>query len=215
VNGVCAQGRRTLWLSFRAVVWCGAGGGFADLAPDAFGRIEFRRSGWKLIGRDARMTCQEVLHLAATMDGMLVPEQHDGTRDVLQQVLEKGDHLVPTDRVPIGLHVQLDLAFARAHPQSTNQIEAFVVLNARADGRRLSAWRPGALQWADQRKPAFIGKNQAGAQRLPLFLSGARHSVSNGRPLHRRVRTCAVAVFGNSSLNVVRHTKHRSAGSAP
>ena len=130
---------------------------------------------------DARMTFQEVLHLATTMDRMLVPHQHDGPCDLRQQVLEKGDHFVPTDRVPIGLNVQLDLAFSRAHPHSTDQIEAFVVLNTGADGRRLSAWCPGALQWADQRKPAFIGKNQRGAQRLPLFLSAARYSVSNGR----------------------------------
>ena len=120
------------------------------MAPDAFGRIEFWRTGWKLINMNTRMTFQEVLHLAATMDRMLVPDQHDRACDLTQQVLEKGDHFVPTDRVPIGLNVQLDLAFGRAHPHSTNQIEAFVVLNTGADGRRLSAWRPGLPQWTDQ-----------------------------------------------------------------
>jgi hypothetical protein len=133
------------------------------------------------------------------MNRMLIPHQYDGPCDLTQQGLEKGDHFVATDRVPIGLNVRLDLAFGRAHPHSTNQIETFVVLNTGADGRRLSAWRPRALERADQRKPAFIGKNQGGAQRLPLFLSAARHSVSNGRPLHRRVRTCAVGVFGSST----------------
>lgn len=161
------------------------------------------------------MTFQEVFHHAATMDRMFVPHQHDRACNLRQQVLEKGDHFVATDRVPIGLNVQLDLAFSRTHPHRTDQIEAFFVLDTGADGRRLSAWRPGALQWADQRKPAFIGKNQGGSQRLPLFLSAARYSVSNGQPLHRRVPTCAVVVFGNSTPNAVTHTTHRSAGSAP
>jgi len=92
-------------LQFSAVVRCGAGGGLAHLRPYAFGRIEFWRSGWKLIRMNTRMTCQEVLHLASSMDRMLVPQQYDGTCDVLQEALKKCDHLVATDRVPIGLNV--------------------------------------------------------------------------------------------------------------
>ena len=89
-----------------------------------------------------------------------------------------------------------------------------MVLDTGADGRRLPAWCPRTFERADQGKPAFIGKNQRGTQRVPLFLYAARHSVSNERRLHRRARTCAVAVFGNSTPSVATHAKHRSADSA-
>jgi hypothetical protein len=89
------------------------------------------------------------------------------------------------------------------------------MLNTGTDSRRLPAGCPGALQRAHQRKPAFIDENQGSIQRSPLFLSAARRSVSSERSLHRHARTCAVAVFGNSTPNVVTHTKRHSADNAP
>ena len=93
-------------------MWCRAGSVFAHLRPDAFARIEFGRTRWKLIDMQTWMAGQEIFHLAAAMDGMPVPQQHDGPCDMVQQVLQKGDHFVPSQRVPIGINVQLDLALA-------------------------------------------------------------------------------------------------------
>jgi len=43
----------------------------------------------------------------------------------------------------------------------------------------------------------------------PLFLSSARHSVSNGQSLAHRASNCVVAAFGNSSPCAASDTKHR------
>jgi hypothetical protein len=62
--------------------------------------------------------------------------------------------------------------------------------------------------------PLSSAKTRLAPSACHFFLSAARHSVSNGRRLHRRVRTCAVAVVGNSTPSVVTRAKHRSADSA-
>ncbi len=99
-----------------------AGGVFADLGPYKFCRIEFWGTGWKLIHMHARMARQKLFHLAAAVDRMLIPHHHHRSCDVTQQMHEKPDHLLPADRVTVGLQMQLDLAFPWTHAQSANQV---------------------------------------------------------------------------------------------
>ena len=102
-------------------MWGCAGGVFADLGPYKFGRIEFWGTGWKLIYMHARMVRQKLFHLAAAVGRMLIPHYHNRSRNVMQQMCEKSDHLLPADRVTIGLQIQLDLAFPWTHAQGANQ----------------------------------------------------------------------------------------------
>ena len=193
---------------------CRAGSVFVQLRPGAFGWIEFGRTGREFVHVQAWMAGQEVFHLAAAMDRMLVPDQYNGANDLIQEMLEESDHFVATQRAPMGLNVQLDPALGRTDTYGSDQIETLVVLDTGADRWRLSAGCPRAFERADQGEAAFIGKNQRGPQALPLFLYAARHSVSNEQLLHRRVRTCAVVVFGNSTPSVGADAKRRSDDSA-
>ena len=94
---------------------CGVGGVLIDLGPHEFDRIEFWSAGRKLIHMQTRMVRQKILNLTTAMNRMLIPHQHDRTSDAPEQVLEKGNHLVSTERFPMRLNVQLDLAFPRTH----------------------------------------------------------------------------------------------------
>jgi len=149
-----------------------------------------------------RMGSQKILDLPTTMNGMLVPDHHDGPRNATEQVLEKGHHFIASEWVAIGLQMQLDLAFPRTDAYGTNQVEAFIVFDTRANDRRLTARRPSPFERRDQRKPAFIGKNECRAELLPLFLYAARCSGSNGQSLPHRGAVRGVAVFGSSSRAV-------------
>jgi hypothetical protein len=187
---------------------------FINLRPDAFGRIEFRRTDGKLVHMQTRMTSQKILNLPATMNRMPIPHQHDRPCDVSKQVFEKNHDFVSRERVTIGVKVQLDLALPRTHAQGPYQVYPLMVVNARPDGRRLAARRPGPFERRDQRKPTFINKDKGCAQGLPLFLYAARYSVSNAQLLRHRAATCAVAVFGYSTPDVAGDTRRRSDDSA-
>jgi len=97
----------------------------------------------------------------------------------MQQMRKKTDHGLTADRLAMGLQVQLDLAPRGSHAQCAHQIQTRIVFETRANPRRLPARRPGPFERRDQRKPAFIGENQGRFEFMPLFLSAARHGVSN------------------------------------
>lgn len=125
---------------------CGTRGVFAELRPHPFRRIELGRTGWKGIHMQARMLVQKGLDRAPAMDRMLVPDQDDRASDQPQQMAEKDDHLLAADGFLVGLQMQLDLPLARRHAQRTDQIQAFVVFETRANGRRLPTRGPGPFE---------------------------------------------------------------------
>jgi hypothetical protein len=117
-------------------------------------------------------------------------------------MLQKGDDFFATECDVIGLQMQLDLALPRTDAHCADQVQAFIVFDARANDGRLTARGPRPFKRRDERKAAFIGKNERRAELLPLFLYAAKCSVSNERRLRHRGAGLAVAVFGNSIRDV-------------
>jgi hypothetical protein len=146
---------------------------------------------------------------------MLIPHYHNRSRNGMQQMCEESDHLLPADRVTIGLQIQLDLGFPWTHAQCANQVQSLIVFKTRANGGSLPTRRPTPFEWRNQRKPAFIEENEGCAEFTPLFLPVARDSVSKGRSRHRPAPDFAVVAFGNSNRVVVRDTKHCSHDTVP
>jgi hypothetical protein len=155
------------------------------------------------------MACDKILNLAAAMNRMFVPHDNNRSGDTTEQVSEKDNHFLSAERCAIGLNVQSDLALVRTHTDGPNEIHTLIVFKTGANGRRLPAWGPGALERRDQRKPTFIRKNKGGTQRLPLFLYAAKHSVSNGQSPGHRDATRAVVVVGSSTAIAATDTKRR------
>lgn len=152
------------------------------------------------------MTRQKVFDLAAAVDRMLLPDQHHRSSKVMQQMSKKSDYFLPADRFTTGLQAQLDLAFRRAHAQSTNPVQALIVFQTGTNGWRLPAWCPGARPWRDQGKARFIEKNERCTEFTPLFLFAARQSVSNGQSLSHRAPNCDAVVSDNSSRAIAGYT---------
>ncbi len=120
------------------------------------------------------MALQKTAHLDATMDGMLVSHQDDGTWNDAEQVSQKKDDLLPADRFSVRVQMQPNPTLARRHTRGTDQVQSLVVLDARANRRGLPTWGPGSLERRDERKARFIDENQSRPKLLPLFLSAAR-----------------------------------------
>lgn len=121
---------------------CAAGRVLRDLGPDEFGWIEFRCGRREVIDMQTRMGGQKILDDPATMDRVLVPDHHDRSRNTTEQVLEIGHNFLARECVAIGLQMQLDLALSRTDTYSTNQVEAFIVLDTRANDGRFTARGP-------------------------------------------------------------------------
>lgn len=137
-------------------------GVFTHLRPHEFRGIEFGRTGRERIHVNARVSGEKRLDLAAAMDRMLVPDHHDGTANWPQQMFQKSNDVLPVQGLPSRLQTQLELAPTRRDTHRPDQSEALGVLDAGAQHRRLAARGPGPFERRDQRKAAFIGKNQMG-----------------------------------------------------
>ena len=106
----------------RGIMGCGTSSVFVDLCPYEFCRVELWSSGRKLIDMQTRMMCDKIFHLGTAMDRMFVPDKDERSSDGLQQMCEKTNDFLASDRFAIGLQVQFDLMSSRCHSDAANQI---------------------------------------------------------------------------------------------
>jgi hypothetical protein len=179
---------------------------FADLGPNKFDRIELWCTDWKVIDMQAWMLRNEILNELAFMDGMVIPHQNDLAWNNPQHLLQKSNHRFTAQAAPIRASGQFDLAAIWADQQGAQQVQPLVMLQAGAEGRRMTTRRPTPFERRDQREAAFIFKYQRGQQFTPLFLSLARPAASRRRSSPRRVGLPGVAPFGCSNPCDPSHT---------
>ena len=158
------------------------------------------------------MTLQERLHRATLMNRVLIPHQDDRSSDRCQQLREKNDDFLAAQSAPERTHTQAQSSPGRAQAHRPEQVNTLMVINAGTDRRCVPARCPGALEWRDPRKAAFIEKNQGCSQFMALFLSAASDSVYNARRPHHRVQTDGAAASGNSTRWLATGAKHRWGG---
>jgi hypothetical protein len=148
---------------------------------------------------DSGMLCQKCLHFLALVNRRFIPYQYDRASDMPKQMLQKVNNLLPCQVAPVRLGPQSDLAFSRRDQQCPNGVDPLIMPNAGANLGRLSPWCPSAFDRTDQRLPVFVNKYQGCAQVMPLFLSWAKHTASNGQWPDRHVERQRAVVSGNSS----------------
>ena len=92
------------------------------------------------------MAGQVLLYHMPFGDRMAIPQQNNRPAHRTQQMFQKLEHSGAIHGLAPDLIVQADLASRRTEPQRTNQIDTFMVLDARANRRRLAPGCPGAFQ---------------------------------------------------------------------
>lgn len=207
--------RHHVHAQFVPIVRSGAGGMLTDLGPHKFRWIELRGCGRERVYPNPRMVLQETAHFDAIVNGMLIPHQDDGPVNNTEQVYQKENDLLATNRFWVRVQMQSDSTLARCHTQCPDQVQTLVVLNARANGGGLPPRRPGALERRHQGKACFIDENQCGPKLLPLFLSAARGIASSAQRLRHSGGKDGAEASDSSSRDGASSAIRRWAGSAP
>ncbi len=124
-------------------------------------------------GVQARMGFDECRNQPAPVNRMIVPDQHNGSRDGAQELRQKNEHDLAGERTAPQLAEHTDSPATRGNRQSPNRVDPLVMRDLGANNRRLTAWRPRGFEGRNQRKSALIFEYQGRAQPTTLFLSAA------------------------------------------
>lgn len=175
-------------------MWRCACGMFLQWGPNELSWIEFWSTGWKPIDMDAWFILKKLFNQFTLMDGMMIPNENNFTWDLPQQLLQKCHNLHTGQRASVRADAQLETFFAMIrNKDSTQQIQSLMVIQTGAHHRRVPTGRPSPFQWRNERKAAFIFKNQCSFQLTPLFLSVAKCISSSAESPHHRVGALGVA----------------------
>src|SRR5512141_2072498 len=116
------------------------------------------------------MLCQKLLHHLALMDRMAIPDQNDGTRQPVENLLKEGDHFFTCQAMPIRTDTQTNSFAFRRDQQRSQQVETLVMVDGGLPDRCLTTSRPGPFERRNKGKTAFILQNEGSAQLATLFL---------------------------------------------
>ena len=153
------------------------------------------------------MLCQKILDRLALVNGMAIPDQDDGPRHPIQNLLKKSNYLFTGQAMPIRTDTQTNSFAFRRDQQSSQQAQTLVMIDGGLPDRCLATSRPGPFERRNQRKTAFILQNEGSAQLATLFLSWAVLLSSTAQwLLHFGARVVAVVV-GYSNLSAASHAR--------
>lgn len=167
---------------------------FFQLGPNELSWIEFWGASRKPIEMYSWLLLKKLFDQFSLMNGMIIPNENNFTSNYPKQLLQKYHDLHTGQRASEGTDAQLETFFTMIRNEhSTQQIQSLMVVQAGANDRRLSTRRPSPFQWRNERKAAFIFKNQRSFQLTPLFLSWAKCISSNALSPYRLAGAPVVA----------------------
>ena len=94
----------------------------AGMRPNELYWIKFRCTGRKGVNMQTRFSLDKVLDQTSFMNGMVIPNQDNLTRNAPQELFEEQDHVLTTQIYLKRSHRQLYLSAMRAYQESTEQI---------------------------------------------------------------------------------------------
>ena len=181
-------------------MWRCARGMFLQLSPNELSRIEFWGASWQPIDMQLWLLLKILFDQFALMDGMIIPNENNFTSDRPKQLLQKSHNLHTGQRASEGTDAQLETFFTMIRNEhSTQQIQSLMVIQTGRHHRCMPTGRPSPFQRRNERKTAFIFKNQRRLQLTPLFLSVAKCISSNAVSPHRLAGALVVADVGCSN----------------
>jgi hypothetical protein len=148
------------------------------------------------------------------MNGMAIPDNHKLPGNQAQDLLEKGNHLVSSQVMPVGSDAQTNSFATGRYQQHAQEIDMLVVFHAGTLNRRLTTARPRPFERRDPSEAASIFKTQGSAQLATLFLSSAMPLLSTARSPRRCAAGLGAEGAGCSSPYAASHAKRRSDGGA-
>ncbi len=117
----------------------------------------------------AGMAVEERLDVLAGVNAAAIPEEHDRSPDLPQEVAQEEHDLGLRDVLPVEVEVEAKALPSEAHGHRRDRGDPVMSI-AVPDDRGLTARSPGAPDIRDQQKPAFVQEGQVRLQSLDFFL---------------------------------------------
>jgi hypothetical protein len=105
---------------------------------------------------DTWMFFEELLGWRREMNFVTVPDKNNVTGHEPQHLLQESNGVFRTQGTSKGAYTQADPSQLWTDEQGAKQIQALVMIQTRASGRRSSAWCPAAFERRHQREARFI-----------------------------------------------------------
>jgi hypothetical protein len=131
-------------------MWSKVCSGVTDMSPNKLHRIEFGRTDWKGINVQTRLGLDKVLDQTPLVDGMVIPDQDNGACNASQDLLKEEDHVFTTQIRLKRSHRPFHFPSTWTNQESTQQVQALMVVQAGVHRGRLSTGCPTASQRRNQ-----------------------------------------------------------------
>lgn len=131
----------------KEVMWSKVFSCMAEMGPNELHWIEFRCTDRKGINVQTRFRLDKVLDQASLMNGMVIPDQDNGTGHATQDLSEEQDHMFTTQIYTKRSHRQLYLSSSGADQDSAQQVQSLMMVQTGVCTRCLTTRRPAASQW--------------------------------------------------------------------
>lgn len=136
------NGRPDFGGELRKIMWSKVFSCVTDMRPNELHWIEFWCTGRKGINVQTRFNLDEVLNQTSLMDGMVVPDQDNGTGNTPQDLFEEKNHMFTTQIHSKGSCRQLHFSSTGADQESTEQVQSLMVVQTGVCTRCLSTGCP-------------------------------------------------------------------------
>src|SRR6266404_5255370 len=156
---------------------------------------------------DSRVCVKERLDGVMAVDCSPIPQQHDRSAEVSEEVCEEDFDISIFEAMRAELHVQSDVAPAWRDAECAKGRDS-ILFEPMVEVRRLAPGGPSSPDIGDEQKTTFIHEYEMGAKFCGFFLCVAIRAVSNAEWLLRSFGARGVRVFDSSipcRATVARH----------
>ena len=132
------------------MVWSKVFSSVTGMRPNELHRIELGCTGRKGINVQTRLSLDKVLDQASLMNGMVVPNEENMTRNAPQELIEEQDHMLTTQIHSKGSHRKLHFSSTGTDQNRTEKVQSLMVVQTGVCTRCLATRRPTAAKWRNQ-----------------------------------------------------------------
>jgi len=166
------------------VLWGTVGQRVFGFGPHKLIRIEFWGIGWKSMHMEPLVLANELLDDDTPMDGAAIPEQHNRSAQMAQEVTQESDDLHPGNIGTVETEVKSKPLAQRGDGDGgdgRNSLPAVAVPEDRCTADR----RPGLAHVRNEEEASFVEEYEMGPKSLGFFLTPATPASSSLRWLAR------------------------------
>ena len=166
------------------VLWCTIGQRALGFGPHKLIGIELWGIGWKSMHMEPLVLANELLNDEAPVDGAAIPEQHNRSAQVPEEVTQEADDLHPRNIGAMETEVK-SKPLARWGDGDGGDGRNPLPRVAVSKDRGMADRRPGLAHVRDEEESAFVEEYEMGPKSLGFFLTRATPFFSSARWLAR------------------------------